>query len=123
MTPATGEQAGSCSRFRLGQFTSFRSNGTISGPNTYQGSVEFGDAQSVEWVVGGILAAHGYTLSVTATDAEGDPCKGTSPMFDVVPGASTYTMITITCDVASPDQADVTTGSVAIEAGVVAASD
>jgi hypothetical protein len=96
---------------------------TISGPNTYQGSVEFGDAQSFEWVVGGILAARGYMLSVTATDAQGDPCKGTSSTFNVVPGMSTYTMITITCDVGSDDQADVTTGSVAIEAGVVAASD
>jgi hypothetical protein len=96
---------------------------TIAGPHTYQGSVEFGDAQSFEWVVGGILAAHGYTLSVLATDAAGDPCRGTSSPFDVAPGMSTYTMITITCDAASPDPADVTTGSVVVEAGVVSASD
>jgi hypothetical protein len=96
---------------------------TISGPNTYGGSVEFGDAQSVEWVVGGIAAAHGYTLSVVATDSAGDPCHGTSSPFNVVPGTSTYTMITIVCDTGSADPADVTTGSVAIEAGVVAASD
>jgi|SRR5580658_531333 hypothetical protein len=98
-------------------------NWTISGPNTYKGSVEFGDAQSVEWVVGGILAARGYTLSVVGTDAAGDPCRGMSPPFNVVPGISTYTTITITCDTGGPDPADVTTGSVAIEAGIVAASD
>jgi hypothetical protein len=93
---------------------------TIAGPNTYQGSVDFGDAGSFEWVVGGILAAHGYRLSVTAKDSAGDPCQGTSAPFDVVPGLSTYTMITITCDTTVSEPADVGTGSVAIEAGVVA---
>jgi hypothetical protein len=93
---------------------------TISGPNTYDGSVEFGDAQSVEWVVGGIAAGSGYTLSVTATDSFGDPCDGTSSTFSVDPGIVNYTLLTITCHSSiDGESADVTTGSVAIEAGVV----
>jgi hypothetical protein len=91
---------------------------TVNGPNTYKGSVEFGDAQSVEWVVGGILAGSGYTLSVTATDAGGDPCDGTSPPFSVEPGTTTYTILTIVCHTTSTDAADVSTGSVAIDASV-----
>jgi hypothetical protein len=93
---------------------------TISGPNTYQGSVEFGDAQSTEWVIGGIVEGGGYTLSVVATDTSGDPCQGTSAPFSVEPGTVIYTMITIVCDTSVTDPPDVTTGSVAVEAGVVA---
>jgi hypothetical protein len=94
---------------------------TISGPHTYHGSVTFGDAQSFEWVVGGIVAGSGYTLSVTATDASGDPCNGTSQPFSVEPGRTIYTLLTITCHTTVMDPADVATGSVAIDASVVSA--
>lgn len=96
---------------------------SIAGPSTYQGSVEFGDAQSTEWVIGGIVEGAGYTLSVVATDTSGDPCQGTSAPFSVEPGVVIYTMITIVCDTGAADLADVMTGSVAVEAGVIAASD
>jgi hypothetical protein len=90
----------------------------VTGPNTYKGSVQFGDAQSVEWVVGGILQGSGYTLSVTAKDDAGDPCDGTSAPFSVSPGTTTYTILTIVCHTPSADPADVTTGSVAVDASV-----
>jgi hypothetical protein len=93
---------------------------SISGPATYQGSVEFGAAKSTEWVIGGIADGSGYTLIVTATDTAGDPCRGTSAPFSVEAGKVVYTMITIVCDISVFDAADVTTGSVAVEAGVVA---
>jgi len=46
----------------------------INGPNTYTGAVTIGDAQSIEWIIGGIVAGDGYTITVTATDTSGDPC-------------------------------------------------
>jgi hypothetical protein len=95
---------------------------TIHGPNSYSGSVTFGDAQSVEWVIGGIAAGIGYTLSVTAVDETGDACNGTSTPFSVQQGIVNYTMLTITCyPMGGGGPADVTTGSVAIDASVVAA--
>jgi hypothetical protein len=96
---------------------------TISGPHMYEGDVNFGDAQSFEWVIGGIIAGDGYTLSVTATDAGGDPCHGTSSPFSVVAGVVSYATMTIVCTTPTVDPADVTTGSVAIEAGVTGVSD
>jgi hypothetical protein len=92
---------------------------TISGPNMYQGSVDFGAASSFEWVIGGILDGSGYTLSVVASDAAGDPCQGTSAPFNVEASKVNYIQITVVCDVRN-DMADVSTGSLAVEAGVVA---
>lgn len=89
----------------------------INGPNTYTGAVTFGDAQSVEWIIGGIEQGVGYTVTVTAADTSGDPCTGTSTPFDVEPGQISSTTLTIDC--ALPQAPDVTTGSVAIDASVV----
>src|SRR5580698_3682645 len=59
----------------------------ISGPSgVYTGVVTFGAAQSLEFVVGGILAGNDYTIAIAGTDVDGMPCSGTSAPFDVVPG-------------------------------------
>jgi hypothetical protein len=98
-------------------------NWVISGPNGYySGTVEFGDARSVEFVAGGIRAGAGYTLTMAGNDRYGDPCNGTSSPFEVVAGQVADASIVLTCDVPPSDAAepaDVTNGSVGIEAGVV----
>jgi hypothetical protein len=57
------------------------------------------------------------------SDTAGDPCSGTSAPFSVEAGKVNYILLTIVCEVRSgSDMADVTTGSVAVEAGVVTSS-
>jgi hypothetical protein len=95
-------------------------NWSISGPNAYSGNVSCGDAQSFEFVLGGITAANGYTITLSGTDSQNDPCSGTSAQFNVVAGEVTYAMVSVTClePTDATLNADVTTGSLAVEAGV-----
>ncbi len=90
--------------------------------NSYTGTVNIGDAQSVEWVAGGIFAGSGYSISVTGTDTSGDPCTGSTPSnITVSAGTTTQAVISVTC-IAPPDAAvaaDVTTGSLEVDASVV----
>jgi hypothetical protein len=95
---------------------------TIAGPpGTYSGMVDFGAARSIEFVVGGINAGDGYKLTLTGTDPSGDLCMGTSAPFSVEPGATTSTGVDIQCFIgdAGPQAAPITTGNVAVDAGVV----
>ncbi len=71
---------------------------SISGPNgAYSGRVYFGDAQSIEFVVGGIEAGSGYTITLSGTDRYGLPCTGTSTPFAVKAGAITGAPVVIEC--------------------------
>jgi hypothetical protein len=91
-----------------------------NGVNTYSGEALIGDAQSVEFAAGGILAGSGYTVTLTATDSQGDPCSGASAPFSVSAGAVTQVVLAVVCT-APPDgsiAADVTTGPVEVDAGV-----
>jgi hypothetical protein len=101
----------------------------ITGPHAYGDTVTIGDAQSLEFVVGGILAGGPYTLSITGTDSAGDMCSGvtngapgsTSAPFNIVAGALTQENIAVTC-VQPPDgsaAADVGTGSLEVDAAVL----
>jgi hypothetical protein len=95
---------------------------TISGPNTYSGVLMMGQASSIEFVAGGIQEADGYTLTLSGTDIYGGFCTGTSPPFNVQGGVVTGVSVTIICpnpEASGPGTADVTTGSVAVDAGVV----
>jgi hypothetical protein len=100
----------------------FSLNWTISnGTNTYSNVDNFGDAQSAEFVAGGILAGCGYTLTVTGTDTNNDPCTGTVGPFCVLPSVVNYESLNVTCLAPSdspPNAAIIDTGSVAVEAGV-----
>jgi hypothetical protein len=90
-----------------------------NGVNTYSGEALIGDAQSAEFAAGGILAGSGYTVTLTATDSQGDPCTGASAPFSVSAGAVTQTVLVVVCT-APPDgsiAADVTTGPVEVDAG------
>jgi len=91
----------------------------INGPNAYTGLVTIGDAESIEWLIGGIEEGAGYTLTITATDTSGEPCTGTSPPFAVEAGQISSTTLTIVCDSPPSDIPDVTTGSVVVDASVV----
>ncbi len=95
-------------------------NWSISGPNSYSGIIQIGDAQSVEVVAGGIAAGSGYTLTISGADTAGDPCSGTSSTFAVAAGRVTLVTLAVTC-VSPPDgsvAADVGTGSVEVDASV-----
>ncbi|HEV3189633.1 MAG TPA: hypothetical protein VGY54_04005, partial [Polyangiaceae bacterium] len=93
---------------------------TVIGPYSYSGTVEIGDARSIEFVAGGIEAAAGYTLSLSGTDSNSDYCTGSSMPFAVIAGASTPVSLVATCTVATDAalSAEVVSGSVAVDAGV-----
>ncbi len=96
-------------------------NWTISnGTNTYTGTVTIGDAQSLEFVAGGILAGSGYTVTLTGADSAGDACTGTSSTFTITAGAVTQTVLAVVCKGASDGAvaADVNTGAVEVDASV-----
>ena len=71
---------------------------SISGPRGfYSGRVYFGDAHSIEFVVGGVQAGSGYTITLTGTDRDGQPCTGTSAPFEVMAGSVTGAPVLISC--------------------------
>jgi hypothetical protein len=91
-----------------------------NGTNTYTGTDPIGDAQSAEFVAGGILAGSGYTVTITGTDSNSDPCLGTSSAFTVTAGNVTQVVLGVVCTV-PPDgstSADVGTGTVEVDAGI-----
>lgn len=89
-----------------------------NGTNTYTGTTTVGDAQSFEFVQGGIAASPpDYTITLSGSDSNGDPCTGTSPAFAVTSGAITQVVLAIVCTT-PPDGSNVTTGSVDIDASI-----
>jgi hypothetical protein len=91
-----------------------------NGGTPYTGTVNIGDAQSVEWVAGGIQAGSGYTLTGTGTDNHGDPCNGGTALFTVVAGATVQVSLSVTCVIPTDAAvaADIETGSVEVDASV-----
>ena len=96
---------------------------TISnGTNTYVGTVNIGDAQTISWVAGGIAAGTGYRVTVSGTDTNGGTVSGTSSTFTVTAGG----LITVSLSVSVVDifpndatvAADVQTGSVEVNGTV-----
>ncbi len=99
---------------------------TISnGTNTYFGVVTIGDAQSLEFVQGDILAGSGYTVRLDANDSEDDVCTGTSPPFAVAAGAVAQTVLMLTCRLApiGSSPGDVNTGTLEVDASVAVVGD
>jgi hypothetical protein len=94
---------------------------TCTGPSVIPpGMVSFNDAQSIEYVLGGIAAGSGYQCTLTGTDSNGDPCSGTTTQFTVSAGQVSGAGVNITCTVPSDAStaADVNTGSVGFDAAV-----
>jgi hypothetical protein len=96
-------------------------NYACTGPSAIPpGTVNFNDAQSIEYILGGVQAGVGYQCTLTGTDSNGDPCSGTTTPFTVNPGQVTGAGVVITCTVPTDASvaADVSTGSVGIDAAV-----
>jgi hypothetical protein len=118
---ALSDSAGDAASVTIGLGVQFKSlDWSIAGPHNYSGSVEFGDARSIEFVAGGIEAGSGYTLTLSGIDTDNDSCKGTSNLFSVQAGTTSDVTIVLTCTRITDGSmaADVTTGSVRVEAGV-----
>jgi hypothetical protein len=84
------------------------------------GTVNFNDAQSVEYTLGGVAAGSGYQCALSGTDSNGDICSGTTTAFSVVAGQVSGAGAVITCTVATDAAlaADVANGSVGFDAAV-----
>jgi hypothetical protein len=94
---------------------------TCTGPGTITpGTIDFNDAQSIEKVIGGIPAGNGYVCTLTGFDTLGDPCTGMTTSFNVSAGqvSSATAWIVCTQPTDAAIAADVSTGSVAIDAGI-----
>jgi hypothetical protein len=97
-----------------------------NGTNTYSGTIQITDdagneAQSVEFVAGGIQAGSGYTVTLSGSDTSGDPCSGTSAPVTVMAGATSAASVLVTCTVPTNSAlaSEVDSGFIAVDAGVV----
>ncbi|MGH7435030.1 MAG: hypothetical protein ACRENE_05085, partial [Polyangiaceae bacterium] len=98
-----------------------------NGTNNYNGTINMTDdagnkAQSIEFVAGPVVAGMGYTVTLSGSDSNGDPCTGTSPTFTVGAGTSTTAQAVVNVVCMVPTDASVAqtvdSGSVAVDAGV-----
>ncbi|HEX3851836.1 MAG TPA: hypothetical protein VHW01_12765, partial [Polyangiaceae bacterium] len=75
---------------------------TIIGPGGFSksGSIDVTNSTHISTVIGGIPAANGYSVSLTASDASnsGITCAG-SASFNVTAGATTSAQVHLTCKV------------------------
>jgi hypothetical protein len=67
----------------------------------YVGTVTVDNSRSAEWVAGGIAEGNGYTLTVTGTDSDGDPCSGVTVPFAVQAGATVHVVLAVSCFVSA----------------------
>ena len=82
---------------------------SITGPNSYSGSINVASSSTVSAVIGNIAAATGYSLTLTGTSVDGKTsCAGTSAPFNVVAAATTSVAVAIDCHAAP------TTGSILV---------
>jgi len=93
---------------------------TCTGPAAISpGTVTFGDAQSVEYVLGGITPGSGYQCVLTGFDSNGDYCTGTTTTFSVTAGQVSSAGVNVVClTPAAAIGADVQQGSVYVDAAV-----
>jgi hypothetical protein len=91
-----------------------------NGTNSFSGTINIGDAQSIEQVVGNIPDGSGYTCTLTGSDSAGDFCSGTTTSFSISSAQVSYATTVIKCTVAtdSATASTVDTGSVFLDAGV-----
>jgi hypothetical protein len=73
----------------------------VTGPTNTSGDVPIGNAQSIEFVVGGLSAGSGYTVTLTAIDSAGDRCASASAPFSIVAGTTTQAQVNLVCRVES----------------------
>ena len=72
-------------------------NYAIAGPTSASGSVDVSASQSIEFVVGNLVAGTGYTIQLSAVDSAGDSCTSPSAPFAVNVGETTQVAINLVC--------------------------
>jgi hypothetical protein len=71
---------------------------SISGPNSYTGSINVANSSTVSATIGGIVAGNGYSLMLSGNSVDGQTmCSGTSASFVVTAGATTPVSVTVDC--------------------------
>ena len=87
---------------------------TITGPGSFSktGTVDLTSATSLSFVVGGIPAGSGYTISLTATSADGSTSCAGAGSFAISAGTTTSVTVALDCHQAAR------TGSVAINGAI-----
>lgn len=85
-----------------------------------RGSVDVSHSQSLQFVVGGLLAAPNYEIMLSATSDAGLICVSPLSRFSVTAGQVTALAINLTCT-PPPPQLPVNTGSLAVDASVTLA--
>jgi len=71
---------------------------SITGPQSYTGTINVASSTTVSSVIGGIAAGAGYSLTLTGTSLDGQTtCAGTSALFNVIAHATTSVAVTIDC--------------------------
>jgi hypothetical protein len=68
-----------------------------NGTSTFGGTINFGDAQTIEQLVGGVPDGTGYTCRLTGSDTNNDYCSGTTASFSVIVGQITAVSSTVVC--------------------------
>jgi hypothetical protein len=93
----------------------------IAGPTTASGTVDVSQAQtSIEFVVGGLAAGSGYTITLSATTTNGDACSSDPAPFAIAAGTTTQVAVNLVCVLGDGGIvfADAGTGSVEVDATV-----
>jgi Calcineurin-like phosphoesterase len=72
---------------------------SMTGPNSYSGSINLTNASAITAVIGTIATGTGYHLSVTGTSTDGTAvCSGTSAPFNVQAAATSTVAIALSCN-------------------------
>jgi hypothetical protein len=88
---------------------------TVSGPNSYSGTVNVAGSSNINFGVANVAPGSGYVLSESASSADGVvTCSGTSAPFTVSSGQTTTVAVALACT-ASPDAGTIIGTSVATE--------
>ena len=73
---------------------------TLQGPKTYSATVDVsGTASTFSFVISNVVPGTGYTITLSATSADGEvACKGTSASFSVTANQTTAVNVLLACN-------------------------
>jgi hypothetical protein len=89
-------------------------------PSELTGMVDVSKSQTVRFVVGGLPAGGGYTITLTASTDNGFPCSSAPASFSIVTGQATGVSISLVCT-PPPGMTEAGTGAIFVDAGVTIA--
>jgi hypothetical protein len=71
---------------------------SITGPKSYNGTIDTSNSSTVSTLIGGVSVGTGYSLTLTGTSTDGQTsCSGSSAPFNVSAHATTNVMVAIDC--------------------------